>query len=212
MQTTIDIDEDILKAATARARFSGRTTSAVIAEVLRQGLGIAEPELEPMRDGCPQIRFDPAFVPSSESILELLQRVEQQNDLGPPLIISPVTMDCIERIASQNRVPLGGVAAQSVEESLLLQKKWPSHDGELEPLRRSDGTPVMTLEYIKYLQDKMDFEDYLGGRSIYWTSMSSLPCWFRHMRLGCRPAGGSRVSATTDGQPARSSRTVSFEL
>jgi hypothetical protein len=161
MQTTIDIDEDILQAARDRADATGRTTNAVLSEVLRQGLGLAEPELEPLRDGCPQITFDPVFDPSSESILGLLQRIEQQNDLGPPLIIPPATMECIERIASRWNLPIGKAAVQHVEESLLLQKKWPARDGQLEPLRRPDGTPVMTLEYINYLQNVSELEDYL---------------------------------------------------
>ena len=118
--------------------------------------------MELSRDGCPQIRFDPAFDPSSESILDLLQRVEQQNDLGPPLIIPPATLECIERIASRWNLPIGKAAVQSVEESLLLQKKWPSRDGQLEPLRRPDGTPVVTLEYVKYLQNEAELEDVLG--------------------------------------------------
>lgn len=161
MRTTLDIDEDVLRVATERARATGRTTDAVLAEVLRQGLGIAEPAQERLRDGCPPIGFDAAFDPSSESILDLLRRVEQQNDLGPPLIIPPVTMNCIERVASQWNLPIGKAAVQYVEESLLIQKKWPSHDGQLEPLRRSDGTPVTTLEYLKYLQYEAELEDIL---------------------------------------------------
>ncbi len=161
MQTTIDIDEDILKAAEERARFTGRTASAVIYEVLRQGLGIAQSELEPLRDGCPQVSFDPTFVPSSESILDLLQRVELQNDLGRPLIIPPATMECIERVASRWNLPIGKAAIQYVEESLISQRKWPSRDGQLEPLRRSDGTPVITTEYVKYLQNETELEDFL---------------------------------------------------
>ncbi len=161
MHTTLDIDEDILRAARERAAATGRTPVAVMTEVLRQGLGIAEPELELLRDGCPQIRFDLAFDPSSESILGLLQRVEQQNDLGLPLIIPPSTLECIERLASQQNVQIGKVAAQFVEESLLLQKKWPSHNGQIEPLYRPDGTPVITLEYVKYLQNALELEDRL---------------------------------------------------
>lgn len=161
MHTTIDIDEDILRVAAERARATGRTTDAVLSEVLRQGLGIAVSEQELLRDGCPPIGFDAAFEPSSESILALLQRVGQQNDLGPPLIIPPATMECIERVASQWNLPVGKAAVQYVEESLLLQNKWPSHEGQLEPLHRSDGTPVMTFEYVKYLQNKFELEDFL---------------------------------------------------
>jgi hypothetical protein len=161
VHTTIDIDEEILQAAKLRARATGRTPDAVITEVLRQGLGVADPDLAPLRDGCPQIKFDPAFEPTSESILNLLQRVEQQNDLGPPLIIPPATMECIERIASRWNLPIGKAAVQSVEDSLLLQRRWPSHNGRLEPLQRPDGTPVMTLEYIKYLQYEAELEDSL---------------------------------------------------
>jgi len=120
MPATIVIDEEILRVASERARATGRTTDAVLSEVLRQGLGIVDPELEPLRDGCPQIRFDPAFEPSSESILDLLQRVEQQNDLGLPLIIPTATLECIERIASTRNLPIGKAAVQHVEESLLM--------------------------------------------------------------------------------------------
>jgi hypothetical protein len=161
MPATIVIDEDILRVAAERARATGRTTDAVLSEVLRQGLGIAEPELESLRDGCPQIRFDSAFDPTSESILDLLQRVEQQNDLGLPLIVPPATLECIERIAARWNLPIGKAAVQHVEESLLLQKKWPLRDGEIEPLRRPDGTPVITFEYVKYLQNEAELEDFL---------------------------------------------------
>jgi hypothetical protein len=161
MPATIVIDEEILRVASERARATGRTTNAVLSEVLRRGLGIAEPELEPLRDGCPQIRFDPAFEPSSESILELLQRVEQKNDLGLPLIVSSATLECIERIASKWNLPIGKAAVRHVEESLLLQNKWPTRDGEIEALRRPDSTPVITIEFVKYLQNEAELEDYL---------------------------------------------------
>jgi hypothetical protein len=161
MQTTIDIDEDILQAATELARATGRTTDAVLSEVLRQALGIAEPELLPLRDGSSQIRFDPAFEPTSAAILDLLERIEAHNDLGYPLVIPSDTMVNIERIAAELNLPIGKAASQYVEESLLEQKKWPLRDGEPDALRRPDGTPVITVEYIKYLQLKTELEDFL---------------------------------------------------
>jgi len=58
-------------------------------------------------------------------------------------------------------LPIGKAAVQHVEESLLMQKKWPTRDGEIEALRRPDGTPVITFEFVKYLQNETELEDFL---------------------------------------------------
>lgn len=159
MPATIVIDEVIMHAAEKRARETGSTPDAVVDQVLRQGLGIAELELLPLRDGTSQIRFDPAFEPTSAAILDLLERIEARNDLGYPLIIPSDTMASIARIASQWSLPIGKVASRYVEESLLAQEKWPLRDGKIEPLHRPDGSPVITPEFVKYLELTTELED-----------------------------------------------------
>lgn len=153
MQTTIDIDEDILKAAEKRARATGRTPVAVMTEVLRQGLGVNRIELSPLRNGMPQIRFDPEFEGTPDSILDLLDRVKNQNDFGAPLIVPARTREWIEQTANRQRVDPGHIAAGVVQESLLKQGIWPTNKGVPQILRRSDDDTVVTMELINELRD-----------------------------------------------------------
>lgn len=153
MQTTIDIDEDILQAAEERARATGRTPVAVMTEVLRQGLGVDRIELPPLRSGIPQIRFDPEFEGTPDSILDLLDRVKHQSDVGPPLIVPDRTREWIEQTAARQNVDPGRVAAGVVQESLLKQGIWPTRNGVPQILRRSDDDTVVTMELIKELRD-----------------------------------------------------------
>jgi hypothetical protein len=156
MQTTIDIDEDILQAAEERARFTGRTTNAVIAEVLRQGFGMETIELPPLRNGLPQIRFDPAFEPTADAILDLLEKVEETDDLGPPLFIPTETRKWIDQKAAERQTGRGTLASALAQESLLAQDKWPARHGVPQILRRSNDSSVITMELIDQLMDEMD--------------------------------------------------------
>lgn len=153
MQTTIDIDQDILQAAEARARATGRTPIAVMTEVLRQGLGVDRIELPPLRNGIPQIRFDPEFEGTPDSILDLLGRVKNQSDFGAPLIVPDRTREWIEQTAARQNVAPGRIAVGVVQESLLKQDIWPTRSGVPQILRRSDDDTVITMELINELRD-----------------------------------------------------------
>lgn len=153
MQTTLEIDNDILQAAEERARATGRTPDAVMTEVLRQGLGVDTLELAPLRDGIPQIRFDPGFEATPDSILDLLDRVKKLSDLGAPLIVPDETRAWIEQTASRQGADPGRIAAGVVQESLLKQRIWPTRNGVPQFLRRSDDHTVVTMELINELRD-----------------------------------------------------------
>lgn len=156
MQTTIEIDEDILQAARDRARFTGRTTDAVITEVLRQGLGVATQELPSLRNGLPQIRFNSSFEPTSDAILDLLEKIELSDYLGAPLIIPAETRAWIEQTAAAQHTGPGMIASEVVQDSLLAQEKWPARNGIPQILRRSDDQTVITMELIKQILDESD--------------------------------------------------------
>ncbi len=153
MQTTLEIDQDILQAAEERARATGRTPNAVMTEVLRRGLGVDTFVLPPLRDGIPQIRFDPGFEATPDSILDLLDRVKMQGDLGAPLIVPDATRAWIEQTAARQNVDAGRIAAGVVQESLLKQRIWPTRNGVPQFLRRSDDHTVVTMELINELRD-----------------------------------------------------------
>ena len=155
MQITIDIDEDTFNAAAEWARIIGFTTDAVIISVLQQGLGTTAIELPPLRCGLPQIRFDPAFDPTSDAILDLLERITTNDDLGAPLFIPAETREWIEQTAGKNQRRPGRLAADLVEESLLMQRKWPMEGGSPVVLIRSNGERVVTSEFVHFLMDQL---------------------------------------------------------
>jgi len=72
MQTTIDIDEDILQAARNRADVTGRTTGEVISELARFALVSQGIERLPTLHGFPQIDFDPTIVVTPELVDQIL--------------------------------------------------------------------------------------------------------------------------------------------
>lgn len=155
MKITIEIDDDTFDAAAKWARIIGFSTDAVFVSVLRQGLGTEAIELPPLRCGLPQIRFDPSFEPTSDAILDLLERITTNDDLGAPLFIPAETREWIERTADKNQQRLGRLAADMVEESLLLQRKWPLEGGSPVALVRSNGERVVTSEFVHFLMDEL---------------------------------------------------------
>lgn len=72
MQTTIDIDEDILQAARDRAEATGRTPGEVISELARMALATQRYEQLPRRNGFPQLDLDPSIVITPELIEDIL--------------------------------------------------------------------------------------------------------------------------------------------
>ena len=72
MQTTIDIDEDILQAARDRAEATGRTTGEVISELARFALVSQRIDRLPTLHGFPQIDFDPTIVVTPEVVDQIL--------------------------------------------------------------------------------------------------------------------------------------------
>jgi hypothetical protein len=154
MQITIDIDEDTFNAAAEWARIIGFSTDEVIISVLRQGLGTTAIALPPLRSGLPQIRFDPSFDPTSDAILDLLEKIKTDDDLGAPLFIPAETRAWIDQTAEKNQCGPGRLAAELVEESLLLQRKWPMEGGSPAALIRSNGERVVTSEFVYFLMDQ----------------------------------------------------------
>ena len=72
MQTTIDIDEDILQAAAERARATGHTTGEVISGLARFAIEIERVDRLPKRNGFPQLEFDPTVAVTPELIDQIL--------------------------------------------------------------------------------------------------------------------------------------------
>lgn len=162
MVATITIDDVIMHAAEKRARETGSTPDAVMDQVLRQGLGIESPILPLLRNGLPQIRFDPAFEPTADTILDLLDRIRQNGDVGPPLLIPDEISEWVDFTARARNVDSGDLIAGLVQESLMAQGKWPKRNGIVQLLRRSNDTTVVTPELTKQLQEELELEDALG--------------------------------------------------
>jgi hypothetical protein len=72
MQTTIDIDEDILQAARDRADATGRTTGEVISELARFALISQRIDRLPTLHGFPQLDFDPTIVVTPALVDQIL--------------------------------------------------------------------------------------------------------------------------------------------
>jgi hypothetical protein len=151
MQTTIDIDEDILQAAQEHAKATGRTTGEVISEMARRGFDITPGEQT--RDGVLDLRLDPRIEITSDTIDELLDSIERDDNLGYPLAIGDVTREEIKRLAREQRRAPGRVAANLVQEDLLLKGTWPLRNGvAVFPTR---GREPMTLEEIDTMLDEL---------------------------------------------------------
>ena len=155
MRTTLDIDEDVLLKVRERADATGRSPGKIISEMVRRGFDAGTPDLPLLRDGLPQIRFDADFEPTSDSILDLIEKVEKDDDLGAPLIIPAETRAWIERTAAQQQTRPGMLASAIAQESLLAQGKWPARNGFPQVLRRSTGQRVVTSEFVHYLMDEL---------------------------------------------------------
>jgi hypothetical protein len=76
MQTTIDIDEDVLKAAAERAQATGQTPGAIISGLARFAMELDRVERLPKRNGFPQLEFDPTIAVTPELIDQILNESE----------------------------------------------------------------------------------------------------------------------------------------
>ena len=76
MQTTIDIDEDILQAATERSRITGQTPGEIISGLARFAMELDRVERLPKRNGFPLLEFDPAISVTPELIDQILNESE----------------------------------------------------------------------------------------------------------------------------------------
>jgi hypothetical protein len=76
MQTTIDIDEDILQAAAERSRVTGQTPGEIISGLARFAMELDRVEKLPKRNGFPQLEFDPTISVTPELIDQILNESE----------------------------------------------------------------------------------------------------------------------------------------
>jgi hypothetical protein len=76
MQTTIDIDEDILQAATERARATGQTPGEIISGLARFAMELDRVDRLPKRNGFPQLEFDPTISVTPKLIDRILDESE----------------------------------------------------------------------------------------------------------------------------------------
>ena len=72
MRATLDIDEDVLKAADERAQSTGRTPGAVISDLARFATELESINRLPKQNGFPQLQFDPSVVVTPELIDDIL--------------------------------------------------------------------------------------------------------------------------------------------
>ncbi len=153
MQTTIDIDEDILQAARERADATGRTTGEVISELARFALVSGRVDRLPRQDRDPQLDFDPEVVIAGDTIDELLDAIERDDTLGYPLSIDDTTRQQIRKIAEEQGVSPGKIAADLAQNTLLEKGAWPLRDGvAVFPIR---GREPLTLEEIDTMLDEL---------------------------------------------------------
>lgn len=76
MQTTLDIDEDILQAATERSRNTGQTPGEIISGLARFAMELDRIQKLPKRNGFPQLEFDPTIAVTPELIDQILDESE----------------------------------------------------------------------------------------------------------------------------------------
>lgn len=94
MKTTIDLPDDLVREAKLRALMQGRTLRDLVADLIRQGLGMPTPSGHepPLRgsavvvgqDGLPVIRCRadaPATTMSSQQLLDLEQQTSVAEDI-----------------------------------------------------------------------------------------------------------------------------------
>lgn len=162
MVATINIDEALLHEAEKIARETGSTPEAVVDQVLRQGFGVPSVTLPPLSNGLPQIEFDPAFDPTADEILDLLDRIQQSGDIGTPMRVPMETNEWAVRTAhSQGQQPESIIAAL-VQESLMAQGMWPSRNGIPQLLRRANDKTVVTAQLVQQLKEELELEDAFG--------------------------------------------------
>jgi hypothetical protein len=152
MRTTLDLDEDILRAARDRADATGRTTGEVISEMARRGFDLAPVERMSARDGILDLRLDPSIEITPDTIDELLDSIEHDDDLGLPLAIDDFTRQEVRRLAREQHMAPGKVAANLVQEALLLKGTWPLRNGVA--VFPSRGREPLTLKDIEALLDE----------------------------------------------------------
>lgn len=153
MQTTIDIDEDILQAARERADATGRTTGEVISELARFALDTQHIDRLPALHGFPRLDFDPKVVITADTINELLDTIESDDTLGYPLSIDDTTRQQIRKISEEQGVSPGKVAADLAQNTLLEKGTWPLRNGvAVFPTR---GREPLTLEEIDTMLDEL---------------------------------------------------------
>ena len=88
MKTTLDLPDELIREVKLRAVIQGRTLKDVVADFLRQGLGLAAPQpAKPLpassmvtmgQSGLPTIRCQP-HAPAAQSSLATLLQLEQQS-------------------------------------------------------------------------------------------------------------------------------------
>ena len=88
MKTTLDLPDELIREVKLRAVIQGRTLRDVVADFLRQGLGMAAPQpAKPLsassmvtvgQSGLPTIRCQPN-APAAQSSLATLLQLEQQS-------------------------------------------------------------------------------------------------------------------------------------
>ena len=76
MQTTLDIDNDILQAARDQANATGRTIGEVISELARFALAAQRVDRLPRQNGFPQLDFDPTIVVTPELVDQILNEAD----------------------------------------------------------------------------------------------------------------------------------------
>jgi len=88
MKTTLDLPDELIREVKLRAVIQGRTLKDVVADFLRQGLGMTSPQTsKPLpassmltieKSGLPTIRCKPN-APATQSSLATLLQLEQQS-------------------------------------------------------------------------------------------------------------------------------------
>ena len=94
MKTTLDLPDDLVRAMKMRALLQGRTLRDLVADFLRQGLGMAGPQVAPVPqpgsmvetapNGLPTIRCNanaPATTLGLQDLLALEQEAQTTEDL-----------------------------------------------------------------------------------------------------------------------------------
>lgn len=179
MSATVEIDESLKQELDDRARNAGTSTSELVAALIREGLERL-PDERPsdgtppngrrqsnaggsiqvlLASGLPQLYLQPGTDISLDTITDILDAVEADERLGPPLRIDEATRAELNTYAREHDIPVGKLAARLLQQSLLQRKEWPSWHGI--PQVPSTSKEPITFEFIKQLQEELDLEDFL---------------------------------------------------